>query len=113
MLLATRPEEEVAAYFATHPPRRYTSKTLNAYDRLRQELGAISASGYAIERGEMREDIEAISVPVISSFERPILALATIGKVPNERTAKFRNRIANMNAAINELYEFRVFGRRA
>jgi DNA-binding IclR family transcriptional regulator len=111
MLLATRPEDEVAAFFATHPPRRYTHKTLNAYDRLRQELREVSASGYAIERGEMREDVEALSIPVISSFERPILALATIGKVPKDGSVRFQRRIDAMRAAINELYEFRVFGR--
>tara|TARA_R110002110_G_scaffold260260_1_gene475945 strand:- start:132756 stop:133520 length:765 start_codon:yes stop_codon:yes gene_type:complete len=111
MLLASRPEEEVAAFFATHPPRRYTGKTLNAHDRLRQELREVSACGYAIERGEMRDDIQAMAVPVISSFERPILALATIGKVPKEGSAAFQRRIDAMHAAINDLYEFRVFGR--
>ncbi len=111
MLMATRPEEEVAAFFATHPPRRYTAKTLNTYDRLRRELREIAKSGFAVERGEMREDIEAVSVPVISSFDSPILSLATIGKVPKAGSARFRHRINAMQAAINELYEFRVFGR--
>ena len=111
MLLASRPEDEVAAFFATHPPRRYTGKTLNAHDRLRRELREVSASGYAIERGEMRDDIEALATPVISSFERPILSLATIGKVPKEGGVRFQRRIDAMHAAINDLYEFRVFGR--
>ena len=72
---------------------------------------SISCKILAIERGEMRDDIEALAIPVISSFERPILSLATIGKVPKEGGVRFQRRIDAMHAAINDLYEFRVFGR--
>ena len=61
--------------------------------------------------GEIPENVEALSVPMISSFERPILALATIGKVPKDGSVRFQRRIDAMRAAINGLYEFRVFGR--
>lgn len=108
MVLATRPAEEVATFYASHPPRRYTSRTYVSLETLRRELAGISADGYAIERGEYREDIEALAVPLTSKLDRPIMAIATIGPVPPTDSVRFRRRLERMRAAVSAFYDFRV-----
>lgn len=108
MVLATRPAEEVATFYATHPPRRYTSRTHASLAALRRELVIINADGYAIERGEFREDIEALAVSLTSKLDRPIMAIATIGPVPPKDDARFRRRLERMQAAVSAFYDFRV-----
>lgn len=110
MLLAMRPEDDLVEHFATHPPRRFTTHTIASVDGLKTELRQTRQRQYAVEHGELREDIEALAVPVTSSFERPILALATIGPVPVEGSKRFQSRLARMIQANDEIYSFRVHG---
>lgn len=111
ILLAMRPEDDVMEHFATHPPRRFTTHTIASVEGLRNELRQTQQRQYAIERGELREDIEALAVPITSSLERPILALATIGPVPQDSSKRFQNRLARMFQANDEIYSFRMHGR--
>lgn len=108
MVLATRPAEEVATFYTTHPPRRYTSRTTASLEALHRDLAMINTDGYAIERGEFRGDVEALAVPLTSKLDRPIMAIATIGPVPSTDNVRFRRRLERMQAAVSAFYDFRV-----
>ncbi len=109
-LLATRPEDEIAEYFAAHAPRRYTDRTLSNFDALRRDLGESRVKGFAVERGEMRADLEALAVTITSKLDRPIQAIATVGPVPQEADAGFRQRLERMRRTIDEFYDYRITG---
>lgn len=108
VLFAARREEEIAEYFGTHAPRRYTKRTLSSFDTLNRNLREAARKGYAVERGEMRPDLEAVAVPVTSTLDRTILAIATVGRVEDEASTAFQRRLEHMRRATDDLYRFRV-----
>ena len=65
----------------------HTSHTLVTLDALKGELRKVVRNGYAVNRGEWREGVGGVAVPVFNSLEQPVAALGISG--PLERlTAK-------------------------
>ena len=109
-LLAARPGDEIADFYAAHAPRRYTARTVFSVDALQRELRDAARRGYALERGDMRADMEAVAVTITSKLDRPIQAIATVGTLPHEDSAAFATRVSRMQRAIDDFYEYRVTG---
>jgi DNA-binding IclR family transcriptional regulator len=65
MLLALQSDEERERVLAT-PLEGFTQNTLTNPIRLRQELHATAARGYAVNNGEWRESVGGVAVPVFS-----------------------------------------------
>ena len=107
-LFAAHREDEIAPYFRTHAPRRYTRHTHSSYDALRRDLRETTVKGYAVERGEMRADLEAVAITVASTLDRTILAIATVGKIEADGSPAFLRRVEHMRRAVNNLYKFRM-----
>ncbi len=67
--------------------QRHTATTLVALDALKDELRKVGRNGYAINRGEWRDGVGGIAVPLFNSLDQPVAALGISG--PLERlTAK-------------------------
>jgi DNA-binding IclR family transcriptional regulator len=64
VLLAWAPEQEITTVLDGAPLRRFTSRTITDQKKLRARLKEIRASGYAVSRGELDEDILGIAAPV-------------------------------------------------
>lgn len=68
--------------------RAYTSTTITDRDRLRDELRAIKAQGFAHDDGELEDGVRCIAVPVRDGTQRVIAALSISG--PNGRLTRER-----------------------
>lgn len=66
-LLAYQSEKFLTAYLQGRL-HRYTARTVIDPPTLRRELGQIAHRGYAVNRGEWREDIGGVAAPVYNRF---------------------------------------------
>lgn len=64
VLLAHLPPDEFEGFLAQRHLVRHTPRTILTPDRLKAELQAVAKHGYALDRGEMEEDLYCVGVPV-------------------------------------------------
>jgi len=64
ILLASSSDEFIRGYLEEFPLQPLTSNTITDPKRLRKQLEEIRGRGYAINRGELHEDIGGLAVPV-------------------------------------------------
>jgi IclR family transcriptional regulator, KDG regulon repressor len=58
---------------------RYTAKTIVDRNILREQMSTIGECGYAIERGEFAEDVNAVAVPIRDYTRSLVGTLAVVG----------------------------------
>jgi DNA-binding IclR family transcriptional regulator len=58
---------------------RYTDKTIVDRNVLREQMTMIGESGYAVERGEFIEDVNAVAVPVRDYTRSLVGTLVVVG----------------------------------
>jgi DNA-binding IclR family transcriptional regulator len=58
---------------------RYTDQTIVERNALREQMKIIGESGYAVERGEFTEDVNAVAVPVRDYTRSLVGTLAVVG----------------------------------
>ncbi|MCU1643216.1 MAG: IclR family transcriptional regulator [Nocardia sp.] len=71
---------------------RYTDTTITEPDELRAELAAIRAHGFAVNRGEWRNDVGAVAAVVMGGHEKPIASISVnipIGRLTPESEILF------------------------
>lgn len=83
VLLAFRPEDDVAAWAATETFRAYTPNTITSVDRLLEELRATRERGYALDEQERQVGVRCIGAP-IRDHEGEVVAAISIA-APGER----------------------------
>lgn len=64
VLLASLPQEQRAAYLATGPFVALTAKTIIDPVLLSMELAAVEEQGFAIDNGEIADDLRCMAVPI-------------------------------------------------
>jgi len=64
ILLASSSDDFIQTYLKKYPLSPLTTNTITNRKQLRDQLKAIRAQGYAINRGELHEDIGGLAVPV-------------------------------------------------
>jgi IclR family transcriptional regulator, pca regulon regulatory protein len=64
VLLACLTEPELEAALPGDPFPRFTARTIGTGARLREELAAVRAQGFALNDGELEEGLRSIAVPV-------------------------------------------------
>lgn len=74
-ILAFLPAERVEAILGG-PLQRYTERTICDARKLRKELAAARAEGYAVNRGEWRTDVCAIAVPLRDHANEVVASLS-------------------------------------
>jgi IclR family transcriptional regulator, KDG regulon repressor len=57
----------------------YTEKTIVERGGLQRELAGVSAAGYAVEKGEFKEDVNGVAVPVRDYTRSLVGTLAVVG----------------------------------
>ncbi|MBW6401622.1 IclR family transcriptional regulator [Roseomonas sp. HJA6] len=65
----------------------FTAATITDPMQLREELSKARDIGYAVNRGEWREDVGGVAAPVFDGLERPVAALGISGPL-NRLTAE-------------------------
>jgi IclR family transcriptional regulator, acetate operon repressor len=64
VLLAHLPSDQRSAYIASGPFVALTTKTITDPQQLAAELEAVADQGFAIDRGEIAEDLRCMAVPI-------------------------------------------------
>lgn len=64
VLLAHLPADQRAAYIASGPFVALTAKTITDPQQLAAELEAVAGQGFAIDNGEIAEDLRCMAVPI-------------------------------------------------
>ena len=73
---------------------RYTDETIVDRNALREQMKMIGESGYAIERGEFAEDVNAVAVPIRDYTRSLVGALAVVGPAHRFSNDAVNNEIA-------------------
>lgn len=81
LLMAFLPESERRYLYKVETLRRYTENTIVDPEELEKEFADVRAKGYAIDHFERFQGSRGVSVPVLGSDQKPILALLTIGSL--------------------------------
>ncbi len=75
VLLANLPAEEVEAYLERVKFTRYTERSVTTAEKLRQVLGMVKRSGFAIVDQELEVGLRSMAVPIQSPSGRAVAAL--------------------------------------
>lgn len=78
-LLATLPEEELAALIARHGLPGRTARTITTAAALRADLAATRARGYALDDEEAFEGLRCVAAPILDAREATIAAVSISG----------------------------------
>jgi IclR family acetate operon transcriptional repressor len=76
VLLAWEPEPEVRSLLGPGPLPRYTPRTLTDPETVLQELRAVRARGYAVDREERETGVRCVAAPVRDATGRVVAALS-------------------------------------
>lgn len=78
VILAFLQPDEIDAVLA-RPLPRYTERTVTDPERLRADLAAIRAAGYAITEGEVDPGVRAVAAPIYHPSGEVVAALTVVG----------------------------------
>lgn len=90
ILLAHLPAEQRAAYLASGPFVALTARTITDPVVLAEELATARQQGFALDRGEIAEDLRCVAVPIHSPDGRVPAALSATQSGPPFRHADDR-----------------------
>ncbi|WP_114470120.1 IclR family transcriptional regulator [Pseudorhodoferax soli] len=82
---------------------QFTASTIVVRDELQVELENASRSGYAVNRGEWREDVGGIASPIFTGLARPIAALGISGPTARLSPVQVRRFAPRIMAMAREL----------
>ncbi|WP_160355340.1 IclR family transcriptional regulator [Bordetella sp. 02P26C-1] len=85
-LLAFQPTDYLSHYRSQLHSHTPTTRATEAV--LQQELAEVARVGYAINRGEWRDGIGGVAVPIFSGLERPVAALGISGPLDRLTSVK-------------------------
>lgn len=95
-VLAALPEPEVEAYLAG-PLIAWTPRSLSDPQAIRADLAAVRSRGYAISRGELDPDVNAVAAAILGGDGRPIASLSIscpATRLPEERIDEYGQMVA-------------------
>lgn len=104
VLLAFRPEAEVAALLRSHPPRAHTARTETEPAALLRLLAAIRETGVCVVDQELEEGLRSLAVPVRSANGEVVAALNVGTHATRLPMAELRGRVREaLQAAAAEM----------
>lgn len=104
VLLAHQPEGELEELLSRLPLQPVTSRTITDREQLRTELREIRKRGYAIDRGEYMDDINALAAPVHDRTQRIAAAISVSGPtsfLTPQRLEELREPVLRASRAIS------------
>ncbi len=96
-------DETAARAFLVDPHQRYTPHTLEDPVALKAELKKIRQQGWAVNRGEFREEISGLAVPVFDAQRKAIASAGISGPTERFRPAALKEWLPLVQAAGAEL----------
>lgn len=74
-ILSALPDEERRRHIPD-PLEAMTASTITSPEQLDRELATIARRGYAVQRGEVRDDVASVAAPVLGPAGRPVASLS-------------------------------------
>jgi IclR family KDG regulon transcriptional repressor len=96
-------DEAAADAFLADSHQRYTPHTLEDPAALKTELKKIRQQGWAVNRGEFREEISGVAVPIFDAHGKAIASAGISGPTERFRPAAIRKWLPLVQAAGHEL----------
>ena len=91
VLLAYLDKEESEKYFQTVQLNRYTPNTITSSQELKNHLVLVKENGYALDDGELFEDVRCVGAPVYNSSAQVIAAISLSGPIFRMTAEKIEN----------------------
>lgn len=107
-MLAYQPEE-VIARVAAHI-ERHTSRTLTNVRELKLELRRIRELGYSMNRGEWRDSVRGVAVPILDGTQKVVAAIGVFGpaeRLPTKSLNRLAARVQKTGDAISSALGYR------
>jgi DNA-binding IclR family transcriptional regulator len=80
-MLAYLPEDEVEQILQISGMKKYMKKTIIDKDLLYEDLAEVREKGYAIEKEEFEELINAVGIPILNKENRPVASVSVVGPI--------------------------------
>lgn len=80
-MLAFLPKEEVNKILQISGMKKYMKNTTITKEELFEELKQVKKQGYAIEKEEFEELINAVGIPVLNEHGRPVASVSVVGPI--------------------------------
>lgn len=96
-------DEDAARAFLADKHQRYTQHTLEDQVVLESELKKIRQQRWAVNRGEFREEISGIAVPVVDADQKVIASAGISGPTERFRPAAIKEWLSEVQSAGQEL----------
>ena len=80
-MLAYLPKDEVEKILHISGMKKYMKKTTVDKDELFKELEEIRKKGYAVEKEEFEELINAVGIPVLNKYNQPVASVSVVGPI--------------------------------
>ncbi|MCE5282334.1 MAG: IclR family transcriptional regulator [Deltaproteobacteria bacterium] len=104
VLLANRPEDELAAIVQTIELKPFTKGTITSRKRFMEEMKMIRTQGYAFDDREHEEDVECIAAPIMDHHGHVIAAVSISGpqrKIDTPQQQHFINLVVEAASQIS------------
>lgn len=108
VMLAYQPDE-VIARVAAHI-ERHTSRTLTTLRELKLELQRIRELGYSMNRGEWRDSVRGVAVPILDGTQKVVAAIGVFGpaeRLPTRSLNRLAARVQKTGDAISSALGYR------
>lgn len=80
-MLAYLPKDEVEKILQISGMKKYMKKTTVDKNELYKELTEVRDKGYAIEKEEFEELINAVGIPILNKENRPVASVSVVGPI--------------------------------
>ncbi|MCF8001062.1 MAG: IclR family transcriptional regulator [Halanaerobiales bacterium] len=80
-MLAYLPEDEVEKILQISGMKKYMKKTTVDKNELYENLAEVKDKGYAIEKEEFEELINAVGIPILNKENRPVASVSVVGPI--------------------------------
>lgn len=96
--------KEYVDRFRGKPLRRFTDKTIVAWDRLDAELEQIHDEGFAIDHEELEIGLMCIAVPIKDTLQRSVGALSITGPIARLSQLDTQEVVKDLQATVSRIF---------
>ena len=96
VLLAYLGDREIERFLSEVPLRAFTPRTITDAKHLRRELERIRSRGYALDEGELEQDIRCAAAPIMDAAGRVVASVSVSGPSSRVTSISLRTELASL-----------------
>ena len=110
VLLTPLADEDIERLYRDVPLTRYTRRTTGSIAGLLRDVAGVRESGFAVDEGELRENLRGISVPLINQAGEINLAFWLVYNGSADHPLNLRNALARAKEVSEHISSYRTVG---